>query len=163
MSGSRRRQPAGGRRRGQERYQGGYGDAGAQGGYAAPGYYEAYDEPPNADEGGWYAEEKGTGGLFSPVRVTLGLLIIGSGVIALYGMFIDKTPLQLPLVVSGLAVLGFSLLLMAWSSASGALSLGRRGHGGKATLAALFGGLCALGAFGSLSGALVLGMLAASA
>jgi hypothetical protein len=166
MSGSRRRQPSQPRRGSQPHYRptpGYYDPRYDHGGYPPPAEYSAaYDVPPNEGEG-WYSQERGTGGLFSPLRVTLWLLIIGSAAIALYGMFIDKTTLQIPLTVSGLAVLGISLALMAWSSARGAASLGRRGYGGKALIAALFGGICALGAAGALSGAFVLGMLAASA
>ncbi len=120
--------------------------------------YGAYPYDPS-DE--WW--EEGTGGMFSPVRVLLGLLVIVSGAATLYGMLFEEQPLQMPITVSGLAVLGLSLGLLALSSASGAASLGRRGYGGRALLAALFGGLCALGAAGALAGAVVLGMIALSA
>jgi len=148
------------RRRPPTRHASGYGTYAGQDEYAyAPGYEPGYEYdygPDRADD--WW--EEGTGGLFSPVRLLLYLLVIGSGATAIYGMFIDRT---LPITVSGLAVLGLSLALLAFSAAHGAASLGRRGYGGRALLAALFGGLCAMGAAGSLAGAFVLGMLAASA
>jgi hypothetical protein len=142
---------------------GGYGPAGP-GGYdrayeAGPyGYDQPYPYDPRDD---WW--EEGTGGLFSPLRVVLGLLVIGSGLVALWAMFIAETDQQLPITIGSLAVLGLSLGLLALSSASGAANLGRRGYGGRALLAALFGGLCAMGSAGSLAGAITLGMIWLSA
>lgn len=101
--------------------------------------------------------------MFSPLRVVLGVLVIGSGLAALWAMFIADTDQQLPITIGSLAVLGVSLGLLALSSASGAASLGRRGYGGRALLAALFGGLCAMGSAGSLAGAIALGMIWLSA
>lgn len=100
---------------------------------------------------------------FTPVRLLLFLLVLVSAAAALYGLFLDRTLLQMPITVSGLAVLGLALVILAFSSAGAAATLGRRGFGGRALLAAFFGGLCALGAAGSLSGAIILGLLAASA
>jgi hypothetical protein len=161
VSGQRRRQSA---PRGRT-YDDYAGQARYGGGTYEPGYYE-YGHPYDRDyqpEGGddWW--EEGTGGLFSPIRVLLGLLVIGAGAVVFYGMFLDRTPLQIPITVGGLAVLGLALVMLAFSSASGAASLGRRGYGGKALIAAIFGGLCAMAGFGSLAGAVVLGMLTASA
>jgi hypothetical protein len=137
---------------GQEAYAG-------QAAYDYPqGYGDEYDYGPYD---GWW--EEGTGGMFSPVRLLLGLLVLGAGAVALYGMFLDRTLLQMPITVSGLAVLGVALVLLGFSSARGAASLGRRGYGGRALLAALFGGLCVAAGAGSLAGAIVLGMLAMSA
>jgi hypothetical protein len=98
----------------------------------------------------------------TPTRVFLVLLLIGSGAVAVYGVFFDRTPLQIPLAVSGLAVFGTTLVVLALVAARAAARLGRDGAGGKAVLAALFGGLCAFGAAGSLAVALVLGILVVS-
>jgi len=141
--------------------------ASGHGAYAGGAAYE-YDYPQGyggeygygPDDEWW---EEGTGGLFSPVRVLLFLLIVGAGIAALYGMFLDRTPLQMPIAVSGLAVLGLAMVLLGFSAAHGAASLGRRGYGGRALLAALFGGLCVAGGLGALAAAIVLGMLALSA
>jgi hypothetical protein len=96
----------------------------------------------------------------TPARFLLVLLLIGSGAVAIYGMFFDRTRLQIPLTVSGLAVFGVGLVLLALMFARGAARLGRQGAGGRALLAALLGGLCAFGAAGSLAGAVILGILA---
>lgn len=160
-SGPRRRPPARparspGAYAGQAAYDHGY----EQGyGYEQPYGYEA-ESPYDPDEEWW---DRGTGGMFSPVRVLLFVLVVGAGAVALYGLFLDRTLLQMPIAVSGLAVLGLSSVLLGFSAAHGAANLGRRGYGGKALLAAIFGGLCAAGGLGSLAAAIVLGMLALSA
>lgn len=98
--------------------------------------------------------------LISPFRLLLALLIAASGAVAFFGIVIQP---QLPLAVSGLGVMGVALGLLAISLAGAAAALGRRGSGGRALLAALFGGLCALSGAGALSAAIVLGLLAAGA
>jgi hypothetical protein len=136
--------------------------------YAQQPYGDPYGQPygdPYAPgyEDEWYEDEPPRRGrLVTPARFLLVLLLIGSGGVALYGVFFDRTRLQIPLTVSGLAVFGVCLALLALMFARGAASLGRRGSGGKAFLAALLGGVCALGAAGSLAGAVVLGILAAA-
>lgn len=153
--GSRRRPPSRPRSRYGPSGPGGYDYAYEEG---QPGYDQPYPFDPRDD---WW--EEGTGGMFSPLRVVLGVLVIGSGLAALWAMFIADTDQQLPITIGSLAVLGVSLGLLALSSASGAASLGRRGYGGRALLAALFGGLCAMGSAGSLAGAIALGMIWLSA
>jgi hypothetical protein len=122
--------------------------------------------PAGGYEDEWYEDEsderdpRRRGRLVTPARFLLVLLLIGSGAVAIYGMFFDRTRLQIPLTVSGLAVFGVGLVLLALMFARGAARLGRQGAGGRALLAALLGGLCAFGAAGSLAGAVILGILA---
>ena len=104
--------------------------------------------------------EEATYRVFSPARLLFVLLIAAAGAVALFGIVIEP---QLPLAVSGLGVMGVALGLLALSLAGAAAALGRRGSGGRALLAALFGGLCALSGAGALGAAIVLGLLAASA
>lgn len=98
--------------------------------------------------------------VISPIRLLLALLIVAAGAVAFFGIVIQP---QLPLAVSGLGVMGAALGMLAISLAAAAAALGRRGDGGRALLAALFGGLCALAGAGALGAAIVLGLLAASA
>ena len=126
-------------------------------GFAPPAYYpdEAYD-----DDWEWEDERSRRVGLISPARVLLTLLVLFAGGVALYG-FLDRTALQLTIIVVGLGLLGVALLILSLSLARAAAQLGRQGSGGKALFAALLGGICILGAAGALSGAIVLGMLSA--
>ena len=112
------------------------------------------------DDWDWEDDRPRRVGLISPARVLLALVVLISGGVALYG-FLDRTALQLTIIIVGLGLLGVSLLLLSLSLARAAAQLGRQGRGGKALFAALVGGLCILGAAGALSGAIVLGMLTA--
>jgi hypothetical protein len=97
--------------------------------------------------------------LLTPLRLLLAVLVAIAGAATLYGL-LDKSALQIPIAMSGMAVLGVALGLLAFSSAAAVIGLGREGRVGLALLVAFFGGLCAFGAAGSLGGALILGMLA---
>lgn len=110
----------------------------------------------------WAEPERRAGGerLFTPVRLLLLLLVFIAAAVTAYGLFVDKSSLQLPITVSGLAVLGVALGLLAFSSAAAAAGFGRQGRLGWALLIAFFGGLCAIAAAGSLGAGLVLGILA---
>lgn len=99
--------------------------------------------------------------ILSAGRVLLFLLVLLAGGVAFYGLFLEQSALQLPLSITGLGLLAVSLLLLALSLARVAAQLGRRGHGGRALLAALFGGFFILGAAGAGSGAIILAMLVA--
>jgi hypothetical protein len=97
------------------------------------------------------------------LRVMLVVLMIGAGVIALFGLLSDATgSARLPLVVSGLAVGGIAAGIFGFSLAGSAVRLGQRGFAGRATLVAFLGGLFVLGAAGALSGAIILGILTAA-
>lgn len=121
---------------------------------------EDYDEDAT-DYGADYDEyEEPSYRVISPIRLLLALFIVAAGAVAFFGIVIQP---QLPLAVSGLGVMGLALGMLAISLAAAAAALGRRGEGGRALLAALFGGLCALAGAGALGAAIVLGLLAASA
>lgn len=92
-------------------------------------------------------------------RAMLLLLMVGAGAIALYGLFAGASGLQLPLVVSGLAVGGIAAGLLGFSLAGSAVRLGEQSRLGRALLTAFVGGLLVMGAAGSLAGAIVLGIL----
>lgn len=96
----------------------------------------------------------------TPTRLLLVAAILVSAVVAVYGLAVAKS---VPMIVSGTAVLGISLLLLGIVAAGAAVRAGKRGDGAVAFTAALFGGLCMFGAAGCLAVAIVLGLLAASA
>ena len=84
--------------------------------------------------------------------------LVGGGVI-IYAILVDRGRTQIPILVSGLTVVGVSLLVLALVGARGATGAGRVGHAGKALVFALAGGVCALGAAGSLGSAVVLALI----
>jgi hypothetical protein len=96
-------------------------------------------------------------GMVTPARLLLVLAWLGAGAAAAYGLFEAKS---LPMTVSGLAVLGITSFLLGLIALAATVRAGRSGAGGTAFAAALFGGLCMLGASGSLSLAILLGLLA---
>ena len=87
-------------------------------------------------------------------------VILASGAVALFGLAFAKS---VPMIVSGTAVLGIALFLLGLTAVGAVVRAGRRGDGALAFTAAVFGGLCMLGAAGALSVAIVLGLLTASA
>jgi hypothetical protein len=125
---------------------------------AYPGYYTQTHESPYPDEGYWEDEEPVR--LISLPRVLLAVLALVAGGVAFFG-FLDRSALQLPIIVVGLLLLGVVLLVLSLSLARVAARLGGQGSGGRALWGAFLGGVCILGAAGALSGAIVLGMVIA--
>ena len=97
------------------------------------------------------------------IRTMLFVVVIGAALVAGYGLFIDSADTKLPLVVSGLAVLGLSLGLLGFMLAGAAIQAGEEDRGLKALGIALLGGLCVMIAAGSLAGAIILGILTGTA
>jgi hypothetical protein len=98
----------------------------------------------------------------TPLRIVLILISFVAAAVAAFGLLFDTAGTRLPLVVSGLTVLGLSLGLLGFSLAGAAARLGRDGRGRGALILAFVGGGMVLGAAGSLAVAIVLGILAAS-
>lgn len=94
------------------------------------------------------------------IRIMLLMVAIAAGVIVLYGLLVERSSIKLPLIVSGLAVGGVCLGWLGFSLARSAAGLADRGRVAVALLVAFVGGLCVLGASGSLAAAIVLGILA---
>ncbi len=101
-------------------------------------------------------------GSMTPLRIVLILICFVAAAVAAFGLLFDTAGTRLPLVVSGLTVLGLCLGLLGFSLAGSAARLGRDGRGGWALIVAFVGGVLVLGAAGSLAVAIVLGILAAS-
>jgi hypothetical protein len=99
--------------------------------------------------------------ILSVGRVVLFLVVLIAAGVAFYGLFLEQSALQLPLSITGLALLAVSTLVLSLSLARVAAALGRQGSGGRAFLAALVGGFFILGAAGSGSLAVVLALLTA--
>jgi hypothetical protein len=99
----------------------------------------------------------------TPIRAMLAVVAAASGLVALYGLFIDSSGAKLPLTVSGLAVFGLSIGLLGFVLAGEAARQGEQGRLGRALLVSFVGGLCVLAAAGALAGAIVLGILTGAA
>ncbi len=97
--------------------------------------------------------------ILTPLRFLLAAGLVAACALLLYALFIDRSGLQIPILVSGFLMLGVILLLMAIASLRRLLRLGRQGSGGGALGAAVFGGLSAVGAAGALAGALIVALL----
>ncbi len=98
----------------------------------------------------------------TPLRIVLILIAFVAAAVAAFGLLFDTAATRLPLVVSGLTVLGLSTGVLGFSLAGAAARLGGDGRGGWALIVAFIGGCFVLGAAGSLAAAIVLGILAAS-
>jgi hypothetical protein len=95
-------------------------------------------------------------------RGLLFVLFVGAAAVVLFGLLGGVSTVQLPLVVSGLAVGGVASGILGFSLASAAVRQGETGRGGRALGLAFVGGLFVLGASGALAGAIVLGILTVS-
>lgn len=120
-------------------------------GYEDSDDYYDYDERPRRRER--------PVGVFSLMRVLLFFVVLIAAGVTFYGLFMAESPTQLPMSITGLALLALSTFLLSISLARAAVKLGRRGRGGKALLAALLGGLFILAASGSAAGAVILTLL----
>jgi hypothetical protein len=85
-------------------------------------------------------------------------LVAGSGLVV-YGMFVDRSRTQVPVLVSGFMVLGFVFVALAAASAVSSVRSARDGRGARAVWIALLGGLMCLAAAGNLGAGVVLALL----
>jgi hypothetical protein len=122
--------------------------------------HEAYTAYRDDDE---ELDEEPPGRRLTPFRFAAAIALVGSVVATLYALFVERTAVQVPILVSGLAVLGITLLVLAVSGAARAMRSAENGHPAAAFFAALLGGLCALGAAGSLGSAIVFALIWGSA
>jgi len=126
-------------------------------------YPPAAPYPPGAayPPGAWYPDAIDgppavRGRLVTPSRVLLTTAIVVSMAIVAYGLFIDRSGRTVIIGIVGLGMLGVSLILTAVASLRGGIAASRHGSLAWSALIAIFGGLCALGAAGSLASALIL-------
>ncbi len=94
----------------------------------------------------------------TPTRVTLAVALGGSALYILYAV-VNRDERQVPLLVSGAAVLGIVFTSLAIAGAMGSYRAGRDGESGRAVFLALGGGLAALAAFGCATLAVLLALL----
>lgn len=94
----------------------------------------------------------------TPTGVILVVALVGSAGFFAYALTLrDAT--QIPLLASSAIVLGLVLSAFAVAGFVEVLRAGREARAGRATLAALFGGLAAIAALGCFAGAAILALL----
>ena len=79
-------------------------------------------------------------------RVVVALVLVVSGIVAFYGLILDRSGQNTVFVVAGLAVFGLALVFVAIWLFSRALNDARWGRAGRALTASLVGGIVAVGA-----------------
>jgi hypothetical protein len=94
----------------------------------------------------------------TPVRVILGIALLGGFAFLGYAIFV-RDVLQVPLMASGMAVVGLVLAAMAALSLLSVIRAGRDGRDGAAVITSLVGGLFAAAALLALAGAAIMGLI----
>jgi hypothetical protein len=89
------------------------------------------------------------------VRIAVVVVLVVSGLVAFYGLVLDRSGQNIAFTVAGLTVFGLTLAFIAAWFLSRALSDARWGRSGGAVAGALAGGVLALGAAMSLAAASV--------
>jgi hypothetical protein len=100
--------------------------------------------------------------LLTPFRAVMLVAVIGSGLLIAFGI-VDRTATQIPILASGLAVLGLSFGAISIACVVTIVRAGRDGRSATAFWAALAGGAFVVAAAGCLAAAVVLAMVWGSA
>jgi len=90
----------------------------------------------------------------TPLRVFLGIALIGSVAVIAYGL-IARDATQIPVLTAGEFITAIVFALLALAGAWAAFSRARRGESGKALLYALLGGVAALLSASAFAGAII--------
>ena len=108
-------------------------------------------------------DEEPGGRRLTPFRVAVTIALVGSLAAIAYALFVERGGTQIPILVSGMAVFGVSLVVLSAAGAMKSVRAAQDGYGARAFWAALLGGICAIAAAGSLGGAVVLALVWRSA
>ena len=98
----------------------------------------------------------------TPVVAVVALAMVGSMGLLLYGL-VRRDSAQIPILASGLVILGLAFLGAGSWAAMAAYRDARHGRSGWAFVGAIFGGLCVLAGSGALASAVVLSLIWESA
>ena len=113
--------------------------------------------PPLPDDLPDERDQIARGPLLTPLRVFLGIALIASSGVVVYGLVARDTT-QMPMLTAGEFMSGVVFLLLALAGAWAAFSRARDGESGRALLYALLGGICILVAAGSFAAAIILAL-----
>lgn len=97
-------------------------------------------------------------GLVTPSRLAVALALVGSVALIGYG-FVRRDQTQVPILASGMIVLGLTLLAVGFWAAIASFRNARSGRAGRAFVGALVGGILVLAAAVALAGAVVLSLV----
>jgi hypothetical protein len=123
-----------------------------------PSYDDRWEAGPGS-RGGRRARGLQIGPLvLTPTRVTILLALVGSAAYLAYAVTVRDAS-QIPMLVSGAAVLGIVFAALAISGLVATWRAGVDGKGGRALVSAIFGGIAALVAAGCLAAAVILALV----
>ena len=89
------------------------------------------------------------------LRIVVVLVLVGSGLLAFYGLILDRSGQNIAFTIAGLTVFGLTMAFISAWFLTRALSDARWGRSGGAIIGALAGGICAILAAAALAGASV--------
>jgi hypothetical protein len=89
------------------------------------------------------------------LRIAVVVILIVSGMVAFYGLILDRSGQNIAYTVAGLAVCGLTMVFIAAWFLSRALNDARWGRGGPAIIGAFAGGIFAVGSAMTLAAASV--------
>jgi hypothetical protein len=122
----------------------------------------------------WQAAPRGAGGRrrrqglhlgpmrITPTRVTLFIALVGGLAFLAYAVIV-RDQYQVPLMASGLLVVGLVFAALAVTGVANVVAAGREGRDGVALVNALFGGVSAIIALMLLAGAAIFALILGSA
>lgn len=88
-------------------------------------------------------------------RIAVVVVLVASGLLAFYGMVLDRSGQNIAFTVAGLAIFGLTMAFIAAWFLGRALTDARWGRSGGDIVGAFAGGVCAIGAAMSLAAASV--------
>jgi hypothetical protein len=94
----------------------------------------------------------------TPVRVFVPLALVGSLAYVAYAVSV-RDAAQIPALALGAGALGVVFVVLALAGVSETIRAGRRGSAGRSVIAAIFGGVAGIIAFGCFAAAVLLVML----
>ena len=89
------------------------------------------------------------------LRIVVVLVLVGSGLLAFYGLILDRSGQNIAFTIAGLTVFGLTMAFISAWFLTRALNDARWGRSGGAIIGALAGGSCAILAAAALAGASV--------